>query len=160
MRRIITITLTSLLTISLLTIGLAQYPATDTVTITYVVDGDTFYGISSQRGIKIKYRPIGINTPEMPRYGRQGQPFAQEATDYMKTLIKEGDKVRVTYDVQTIDKYGRDLVYAYTMSGLLINAELVRAGWAQVTTYPPNVTHVDTFLKLQREAREEGRGVW
>lgn len=132
----------------------------DTATVTRIVDGDTFYGISSKRGVKIKYRPIGMNTPEMARYGKPAQPFAQEATDYLKSLIKKGDKVRVTYDIQTVDKYGRDLVYAYTMSGLFINADLVRAGWAQVATYPPNVKYVDTYVQLQREAREEGRGLW
>jgi len=132
----------------------------DTVTITRIVDGDTFYGISSKRGVEIKYRPIGMNTPEIARYGKPAQPFAQEATDYMKSLIKKGDKIRVTYDVQTVDKYGRDLVYAYTMTGLFINADLVRAGWAQVATYPPNVIHVDTYIQLQQEAREKGRGMW
>ena len=115
---------------------------TDTVTITRIVDGDTFHGISSKRGVKVKYRPIGMNTPEMARYGREAQPYAQEATDYMNTLIKKGDLVRVEYDVQTKDQFGRDLVYAYTMSGIFINADLVTAGWAEVATYPPNVKYV------------------
>ncbi|MFB3074305.1 MAG: thermonuclease family protein [Candidatus Methylomirabilales bacterium] len=33
-------------------------------------------------------------------------------------------------------------------------------GFALVTTVPPNVKHQDLFLKLQREAREQKRGLW
>ena len=42
----------------------------------------------------------------------------------------------------------------------MINAELVRLGYAQVMTVPPNVRYQEVFLKLQREAREAGRGLW
>ena len=42
----------------------------------------------------------------------------------------------------------------------LVNAELVRLGFAQVMTVPPNVRHQALFLKLQRAAREAGRGLW
>jgi micrococcal nuclease len=50
---------------------------------------------------------------------------------------------------------------AYVFVGdRMVNAELVRHGYAQVMTVPPNVRHQDLFLKLQREAREAGRGLW
>ena len=42
----------------------------------------------------------------------------------------------------------------------MVNAELVRMGYAQVMTVPPNVKYAETFVKLQREAREAGRGLW
>ena len=42
----------------------------------------------------------------------------------------------------------------------MINAELLRLGYAQVSTYPPDVKHVDLFLQLQQEAREAERGLW
>jgi micrococcal nuclease len=42
----------------------------------------------------------------------------------------------------------------------MINAELVRLGYAQVMTIPPNVRHQALFVKLQREAREARRGLW
>jgi micrococcal nuclease len=41
-----------------------------------------------------------------------------------------------------------------------VNAELVRRGYAQVMTVPPNVRHADLFVALQREAREANRGLW
>jgi micrococcal nuclease len=42
----------------------------------------------------------------------------------------------------------------------MVNAELVRRGYAQVMTVPPNVRHQERFVKLQREAREQKRGLW
>jgi micrococcal nuclease len=42
----------------------------------------------------------------------------------------------------------------------MINAELVRLGDAQVMTTPPNVRYQGLFLKLQRDARKAGRGLW
>ncbi len=37
---------------------------------------------------------------------------------------------------------------------------LVRRGYAQVMPVPPNVRYQDLFLKLQRDARQAGRGLW
>ena len=42
----------------------------------------------------------------------------------------------------------------------MVNAELVRLGYAQVMTIPPNVRHQQRFVALAREAREAGRGLW
>jgi micrococcal nuclease len=42
----------------------------------------------------------------------------------------------------------------------MVNAELVRQGWALIATFPPNVKYQDVFLKLQREAREGRRALW
>jgi micrococcal nuclease len=42
----------------------------------------------------------------------------------------------------------------------MVNAELVRQGYAQVATFPPNVKSQVRFLRLQRDAREQRRGLW
>ena len=57
------------------------------------------------------------------------------------------------------DRNGRLLAYVYVRD-VMVNAELVRLGYAQVMTVPPKVQHQEVFLKLQREAREAGRGLW
>jgi micrococcal nuclease len=61
--------------------------------------------------------------------------------------------------VERRDRYGRLLAYVY-VGEVMVNAELVRQGFAQVATFPPNVEYQELFLKLQREAREAGRGLW
>ena len=64
------------------------------------------------------------------------------------------------YDVQQRDRYGRILAYVYLPDGTFVNAELVRRGFAQVMTIPPNVRHADLFVRLEREARTSRVGLW
>jgi len=57
----------------------------------------------------------------------------------------------------------RLLAYAWIVWAkklVMANAEMVRRGYAQTMTIPPNVKYQELFLKLQREAREAGRGLW
>jgi micrococcal nuclease len=42
----------------------------------------------------------------------------------------------------------------------MVNAELVRLGYAQVATVLSHVKYQELFLKLQQEAREAKQGVW
>jgi micrococcal nuclease len=70
-----------------------------------------------------------------------------------------GKNVRLEFDVQRKDKYKRTLAYVY-IGELMLNAELVRQGCAQVSTFPPNVRYQELFMTLQREAREAQRGLW
>jgi micrococcal nuclease len=41
----------------------------------------------------------------------------------------------------------------------MVNAELVRLGYAQVATFPPNLKYQGLLLKLQREAEAAKRGL-
>jgi len=42
----------------------------------------------------------------------------------------------------------------------MVNARLVANGYAHAFTYPPNVRWSELFVQLEREAREENRGLW
>jgi micrococcal nuclease len=42
----------------------------------------------------------------------------------------------------------------------MLDEELVKFGYAQVSTYPPDVKYLDRFMAAEREARAEGRGLW
>ena len=103
-------------------------------------------------------RLIGIDTPESVKPGTPVECFAREASAEMKRLV-EGRRVRLVLDVEERDQYGRLLAYVYR-GKLFVNAEMVRRGFASVATFPPNVRHVELFVRLQREAREAGRGLW
>jgi micrococcal nuclease len=59
-----------------------------------------------------------------------------------------------------IDPYGRTLAFVITESGELLNALLVRWGFARVTTYPPNDKHVSAFKRTERRARGQNLGLW
>lgn len=123
-----------------------------------VIDGDT---IELSDGRLLRY--IGVDTPEL-RY-RDGQrwvydpePFGKEALAANRRWV-ENRQVRLELDVQTHDRYGRLLAYVY-VEDKMVNAELLKEGFAQVLTIPPNVRHAELFRKLSKQAREERRGLW
>lgn len=123
------------------------------------MDGDTFWVIKSN-GKEEKIRLIGINTPESRNTGRtQVEYFGKEASTYVKSLLS-GRRVRLEYDVGRYDRYKRTLAYAFLEDGTFLNALLVKEGYANVATYPPNVKYVELFTKLEREARNNKRGLW
>lgn len=79
---------------------------------------------------------------------------------YVKTLVKHGDTVKIGFDVQKRDRYGRLLGHVYLSDGKMLNEEIVKAGYANLMTIPPNVKYQERFLKAYREARENKRGLW
>ena len=121
-----------------------------------VVDGDTIHVRIDARVEKVRY--IGVNSPEVHHPTKGEEPGGREAAEVNRRLI-EGKTVRLELDVQERDRYGRLLAYVW-VGDVMVNAELVRLGYAQVMTVPPNVRYQQLFLKLQREAREAGRGLW
>jgi len=124
-----------------------------------VVDGDTIKLFGGER-----VRDIGIDTPETVDPRRPVEPFGHEASAYNRELV-EGRRVRIERDVRERDRYGRLLGYVYvhdeaTGEELFVNAELLRAGYARVSTVPPDVRHAEEFLALERDAREHRCGLW
>ena len=124
-----------------------------------VVDGDTFWvDDGSEDGLKV--RLIGVDAPETRKSSRKDVGYyGKESKQYLEQMIA-GKEVRLEYDVDTKDRYGRTLAYVYLHDGTFVNAELLRNGFAMVLTVPPNVRFADEFLDLQSEAREENRGLW
>lgn len=127
--------------------------------VTKVVDGDTFW-ISSGQGKALKIRLIGIDAPESRISGKKEIGyFGKEAKEFLTTLILN-KFVRLEYDVDKYDRYGRTLAYVYLEDGTFLNQYLIEKGYAVLMTYPPNVKYVDLFIKLQEEARNNKKGLW
>ena len=148
-------------------------PGRQTALVTRIIDGDTIEvelvlslalseaegEVKGIEGRRYKLRYIGVDTPET-RHPQKGlECFGREATEKNRELV-EGKVVYLEKDVSETDRYGRLLRYVYLADGTFVNAELVRLGYAQVATYPPDVRYADLFLRLQREARQAGRGLW
>ena len=127
--------------------------------VTKVIDGDTFWADDgSEKGIKI--RLIGVDAPESRNvFKKVVGYFGKESKQYMTSLIA-GKKVRLVYDIDPLDQYGRTLAYVYLQDGTFVNAELVKQGYAMVMTVPPNVKYAEKFVKLERRARKNNRGLW
>ena len=157
------------------------------------LDGDTLE-LSNGETVSL----IGADTPEASnnfKLWRDAKVAAQdtkeilekgqEAAEFTRQLV-QGKQVRLEYDVQQKDQYGRTLAYVYILVCkncdvlrslkyeyldmedpdethavcLFLNATLIKAGYAQVVTHPPNVKYQELFLKLEKEAIERKMGLW
>jgi micrococcal nuclease len=128
-------------------------PQTRWVRVEGVIDGDT---IVLANGEKVRY--LGIDTPETKRPNKLPDYCGQEAFAVNRSLVSKKE-ISLEFDVEQRDQYGRLLAYVFTRN-LFVNAELIRRGYAQVSTYLPNVKYRDFFLKLQRQAIARDRGLW
>lgn len=121
-----------------------------------VIDGDTIQVDIDGSLERVRY--IGIDTPETVHPRKGVECFGKEASAKNAALV-DGKKVRLVRDVSDRDRYGRLLRYVW-VDDVFVNLELVREGYAQVSTYPPDVEHTDAFIAAQREARTGHRGLW
>ncbi len=131
-------------------------PAGVDVVVKKVVDGDTLEVTGGER-----VRLIGIDTPESVTPDRPVGCFGKEASRFTATVVPPGTQVRLVGDAEQRDRFGRLLAYVYRRAdGLFVNAELLRRGYAQLLTIPPNIAHTDDFAALARQAREGSQGLW
>lgn len=133
--------------------------------VDHIVDGDTIDVIIG--GVDERIRLTGINTPEIAHASSGSRPastaecFGVEATDYTAGLLPVGTEVRLERDVVARDDYGRMLAYVYRASdGIFVNYEIMRHGYAQPLSIPPNVAFADVMVQAAREAQSDGVGLW
>jgi micrococcal nuclease len=74
--------------------------------------------------------------------------------------VAVGDAVTLETDVQEQDQYGRTLAHVKRANGDYVNEQMLRAGYAVVLVYPPNVRHVERYRAVQDSARVAKRGLW
>lgn len=104
-------------------------------------------------------RLIGIDTPEVGWYGGQAECYGAPAGLFVRDLL-EGEGVRLEFDLERIDPYGRTLAYAYLPDGRMVNVLLVRRGFAEVTIFEPNDRYEPELLAAERAAQATGAGLW
>lgn len=145
----------------------AQQQTEEISFVRYVIDGDTVVLLDGKT-----VRLIGIDTPEaryndkLEREARRARKDAagiiemgKKATQFTKKLAA-GKRVRLEYDIERQDKYGRDLAYVFLDDGTFVNARIVEEGYAQVLTIPPNLKYSSLFIELQKKARDARKGLW
>ena len=104
-------------------------------------------------GQRVRY--LGIDTPEI---GDDPETFGPKATEVNRRLV-EGRTVRLGKDESDVDRFGRLLRFVYA-DGILVNAELIREGYARARVYLPDTKHSACFAALEQEAAENNRGLW
>lgn len=123
--------------------------------VSTVVDGDTLRLAGGE-----SLRLVGVNTSEIGRDGRPDEPLAQEARAALAGLLGPGKAVWLQPAQEHRDRYGRLLAYAYDASGNSLSGRLVAAGLGFHVAVSPNLDLADCLPVAEREARQQGLGVW
>ena len=123
-----------------------------------VIDGDTIVVSPNE-----KVRLIGVDTPETVHPKKAVQCFGKDAKEFTRGMIGRRS-IRLVLDESNAvrnhkDRYGRTLAYVYFDDGTMLNAELIRRGYAHAYTRFP-FRHVVEFRQLERIARSQAVGLW
>jgi micrococcal nuclease len=137
--------------------GGEEGPDQVTAVVTDVVDGDTIEVLLAD-GAEEDVRYIGVDTPESVKPGEPVQCGALRASDANERLVG-GRRVRLRFDAERRDTYGRLLAYVY-VGDVFVNAELVRRGLARTLTIEPNDSFAPLLRRLEAAAGRAGRGIW
>jgi len=129
------------------------------VRVKWVDDGDT---ILLQDGRRIRY--IGINAPEKAHHipgkrKKAAEPFANKASEANQKLVS-GQRLRLEFDAEHHDRYGRVLAYVFLEDGTLVNETMVSSGLAYCLPRDPNNRYGRRLLKAQQKAMTAGKGIW
>ena len=134
---------------------------TQVAVVTRIVDGDTIHVDIDGTDYPVRY--IGMDTPEPTATDPTVKRLADAATAQNAALV-DGQEVYLEKDVSETDRYGRLLrdIWLVDSGGsmVLINLELVRMGYAQVTTFPPDVKYVDLLTAAEQKAKADHAGLW
>ena len=134
--------------------GGAQPCAAESARVKYINDGDT---ILLADGRSVRY--LGVNAPEIDHARQTAQPFGFEARALNAELLS-GHTLRLEYDVERLDDYGRTLAYVFLRDGSMVNERLLRSGLAFCLLKLPNVKYETRLLAAQRAAMQAQRGMW
>ncbi|HTU25876.1 MAG TPA: thermonuclease family protein [Pirellulales bacterium] len=118
------------------------------------VDGDTLLVDRHTR-----LRLIGVNAPETVKPDWPVEPWGPEASAFTKQFVS-GGSVRLEFDDERIDEYGRELAYVY-VGDRMLNEELLLRGlarWEKNYHYSPAMKR--RFQAAQDEARRKHVGIW
>ena len=122
-----------------------------------VIDGDTVdvrYGGDDHR-----IRLLNVDAPETKHPDEVVECLGPEATDFLTERLQPGDEVRLEFDEELLDRYGRELAGVFE-GGDLVNAEVARAGLGVPVLFEPNERFYDEVVAAFEEARESEVGMF
>lgn len=135
----------------------AAYYSTDksrTYVVKDVIDGDTI--LLEDMPYTLRY--IGVDAPETLRDDSPGDPFGAASTQFNRSLV-EGRAVRVEFDKEKYDRFGRMLGYVF-VDDKFVNELIVGSGLARVMRIKPNEKHFERLLNAETLAKRDKKGIW
>jgi micrococcal nuclease len=126
------------------------------VQVVHVYDGDT---VKLTDGRRVRF--IGIDAPELRGKNKSDQPFASKAREALQDRLNSNNRtLRLQYDKEHQDHYGRLLAHAFLETGENIVVPLLQQGLATTLVVPPNTWGAGCYQHQENNARSEQRGLW
>lgn len=120
-----------------------------------VIDGDTVV-LDNKSATHLRY--LGIDAPEALTIDSPADPLADEAKKLNRKLV-EGKEIKVEFDEEKYDSYGRLLGYVF-IDDVFVNELILRKGLAHLLIIEPNSKYEKVLEKAQKRAVSEGVGIW
>ena len=121
------------------------------------IDGDTTKFQVDGKEESVRY--LLYDTPETRHPELGEQPLGPEASDYVKKLLTEADKIELEFDTEKRDKYDRMLAYVYA-DGKSVQEEMLKKGLARVGYIYESRRYLEDFRDAEDVAKEKEIGVW
>jgi micrococcal nuclease len=130
----------------------------DSGTVVRVVDGDTLI-VSINNGDHT-IRLLNVDTPETKDPNQPVECLGPQASQYLEETLPKGTQVRLEFDVERHDKYGRTLAGVFTSGGSLVNAEIAREGLGIPVQFGQNRKFLPPVQAAYEQARTAKTGLF
>lgn len=141
--------------------GVAVYaqPASEPepVTVERVIDGDTVD--VRLEGETERIRLLNVDTPETKHPEKEIECLGPEATEFLQEQLPVGQEIKLEFDEERTDRYGRVLAGIFK-DDELINAQIARAGLGVAASFDPNTRFFSEVKSAQDEAESQGVGLF
>ncbi len=128
--------------------------------LNHCVDGDTAHFFVN--GVEEKVRFLSIDTPEIAHNNETAsEPYGEAANDTTCTILMNSKSILLEVDPleKPRDQYGRLLAWVW-VDEVLIQAQLVELGYAQVAFVTQENLHSVDLYQIQALALKAHRGIW
>jgi len=128
--------------------------------LNHCVDGDTAHFIVN--GVEEKVRFLSIDTPEIAHDNNSiSEPYGEAANDATCTLLMNSESILLEIDPNEDqrDQYDRLLAWVW-IDDVLIQAQLIEIGYAEVAFVTKENLHSKDLYRLQELATKAHRGIW
>ncbi|KAL5121229.1 putative endonuclease lcl3 [Pleosporales sp. CAS-2024a] len=108
-------------------------------------------------------RIAGVDAPELAHWGREAQPYAKEAHEWLIDLLHNR---RVRAYIYRRDQYDRIVAQVYVRKWVFnrdVGLEMLKAGLATVYEAKSGAefgTSEDEYRAAEKKAKEQGMGMW
>lgn len=145
------------LTVALVGSGIAAANGNFATTVVRVIDGDTL--VARINGDETTIRLLNVDTPETKDPTKPTECMGPEASKFLESRLPPGTSIRLEYDKERVDRYGRTLAGLYE-SGSLVNAEIAAKGLGVAVLFEPNSRFYAEVKQAEAEAQASHEGLF